>query len=174
MLQIQIILVQIKIIYIARTCILPKLKTTKLKNLIINFEKPCFILLGIILYGYISEKKTYFLLSLHFKLNNCLMKKIICWHFHNYISAMKEKSCPEFYFMTVDIAPVPTSIHSTVPTIENVYYVEGPSPVQSRLSGWSYLIKFSIRNLSYSPCSEPSRTVLLPDVIYTMYARHLS
>ena len=61
-------------------------------------------------------------------------------------------------------------------TKEKVYYVEGPSPVsvQSRLCGWSYLIKFSIRNLSYSPCSEPSRTVLLLDVMYTMYARHPS
>ena len=45
--------------------------------------------------------------------------------------------------------------------------IEGPSPVQSRLCGWSYPIKFSIRNLSYSSCSEPSRTVLLPDVMYT-------
>ena len=44
--------------------------------------------------------------------------------------------------------------------------------VQSRLCGWSYLIKFSIGNLSYSPCSEPSHTVLLPDVLYKMYARH--
>ena len=34
-----------------------------------------------------------------------------------------------------------------------------------------YLIKFLIGNLSYSPCSEPSRTVLLLDVMYTMYAR---
>ena len=50
--------------------------------------------------------------------------------------------------------------------------LERPSPVQSRLCGWSYLIKFSIGNLSYSPCSEPSHTVLLPDVLYKMYARH--
>ena len=35
-----------------------------------------------------------------------------------------------------------------------------------------YLIKFLIRNLSYSPCSEPSRTVLSREVTYTMYARH--
>ena len=53
-------------------------------------------------------------------------------------------------------------------------YVEGPSPLQSRLCGCSYLIKFSIRNLSYSPSSEPSQTVLLPDVMYTMYARRPS
>ena len=58
--------------------------------------------------------------------------------------------------------------------IEKVYYVEGPSPVQSRLCGWSYLIKFSIRNLSYCPCSETHHAVFLPDVIYTMYARHPS
>ena len=58
--------------------------------------------------------------------------------------------------------------------IEKVYNVEGPTPVQSRLCGWSYLIRFSNRNLSYGPCSEPSRTVDLPDVIYTMYARHPS
>ena len=44
----------------------------------------------------------------------------------------------------------------------------------SRLCGWSYLIQFSFRNLSNSPCSEPSCTVLLPDVMYTMYARHPS
>ena len=52
-----------------------------------------------------------------------------------------------------------------------VTILEGDSPVvlQSRLCGWIYLIKFSIRNLSYSPCSEPSRTVLLPDVMYIMY-----
>ena len=37
-----------------------------------------------------------------------------------------------------------------------------------------YLIKFLIGNLSYSPCSEPSRTVLFPDVTYTMYARYPS
>ena len=38
-----------------------------------------------------------------------------------------------------------------------------------------YLIKFLIGNLSYSPCSEPGRTVLFPDVTSTgtMYARHL-
>ena len=36
-----------------------------------------------------------------------------------------------------------------------------------------YLITFLIGNLSYmySPCSEPSSTVLFPDVTYTMYAR---
>ena len=38
----------------------------------------------------------------------------------------------------------------------------------------SYLIKFLIWNLSYIPCSEPSLTVLLLDVIFTMYARHPS
>ena len=32
-----------------------------------------------------------------------------------------------------------------------------------------YLIKFLIRNLSYSPCSEPSRTVLFPNVTYTLH-----
>ena len=37
-----------------------------------------------------------------------------------------------------------------------------------------YLIKFIIGNLSYSPCSEPSHTVLFPDVTYMMYARHPS
>ena len=37
-----------------------------------------------------------------------------------------------------------------------------------------YLIKFLIGTLSYSPCSKPSRTVLLPDVTHTMYARHPS
>ena len=31
-----------------------------------------------------------------------------------------------------------------------------------------YLIYFLIGNLSYSPCSEPSSTVLLLDVMYTM------
>ena len=50
--------------------------------------------------------------------------------------------------------------------------LEWPSAVQSRLCDWSYLIKFLIGNLSYSPCSEPSHTVLFPDVMYTMYARH--
>ena len=54
------------------------------------------------------------------------------------------------------------TVQCTVCTIEKVYYVDGPSPVQFRLCGRSYLIKFSIRNLSYSPCSEPSHTVLLP------------
>ena len=52
--------------------------------------------------------------------------------------------------------------------------LEGPSTVHSRLCGWSHLVKFLIRNLSYSPWSEPSRTVLLLDVMYTMYARHPS
>ena len=52
-----------------------------------------------------------------------------------------------------------------------VSILEWPSPIQSRLCGWSYLIKFLIRNLSYSLCSEPSRTVHLPAVMYTMYAR---
>ena len=33
----------------------------------------------------------------------------------------------------------------------------------------SYLIKFLIRNLSNSPCSEPSRTVLFPDVMFTRH-----
>ena len=56
-------------------------------------------------------------------------------------------------------------------------------PVHSRLCGRSYLMKFLIRNLSYIPCDEPSRnipcdepsrTVLFPDVMFTMYARHLS
>ena len=37
-----------------------------------------------------------------------------------------------------------------------------------------HLIKFIIGNLSYSPCSKPSRTVLLLDVMCTMYACHLS
>ena len=37
-----------------------------------------------------------------------------------------------------------------------------------------YLIKFLIGNLSHSACSEPSRTVLFPDVTFTMYARHPS
>ena len=50
----------------------------------------------------------------------------------------------------------------------------GPSAVHSRLGGWSYLVKFLIWNLSYSPCSEPNHTVLLLDVMYTMYARHPS
>ena len=36
--------------------------------------------------------------------------------------------------------------------------------VHSRLCGWSYLIKFFIRNFSQSFCSEPSPTVLLLDV----------
>ena len=36
--------------------------------------------------------------------------------------------------------------------------------VHSRLCGWSYLVKFLIRNFSYSFCSEPSPTVLLLDV----------
>ena len=40
--------------------------------------------------------------------------------------------------------------------------------------GWHgvYLIKFLIRNPSYNPCSEPSRTVLLLDVMYTTEAHH--
>ena len=63
-------------------------------------------------------------------------------------------------------------VQYSVRNIEKVYYVEGPSAVQSRLCGWIYLIKFLIRNLSYSPSSEPSRTVLLLDIMYTMYARH--
>ena len=37
-----------------------------------------------------------------------------------------------------------------------------------------YLITFLIGNLSYSPCNEPSRTVLILDQMYTMYARQLS
>ena len=37
-----------------------------------------------------------------------------------------------------------------------------------------YLIIFLIGNLSYIPCSEPSRTVLFLDQMYTMYARHPS
>ena len=44
--------------------------------------------------------------------------------------------------------------------------LEGPSAVHFRLCSWSYLVKFLIRNLSYSPCSEPSRAVLLLDVIH--------
>ena len=50
--------------------------------------------------------------------------------------------------------------------------LEGPIPVHCTVyspacvSGL-YLIKFLIGNLSYSPCSEPSRTVLLLDVMYT-------
>ena len=43
--------------------------------------------------------------------------------------------------------------------------------VQSRLCGWSYLIYFLIRKLSYSPSSEPSRTVLFFEVMYTTDAR---
>ena len=31
------------------------------------------------------------------------------------------------------------------------YNIEWPSVVQSRLCGWSYLVKFLIKNLSYSP-----------------------
>ena len=55
--------------------------------------------------------------------------------------------------------------------------LEGPIPVQSRMCtvGGLYLIKFLFGNLSYNPCSEPSRTVLLDlDVMFTMYARHPS
>ena len=37
-----------------------------------------------------------------------------------------------------------------------------------------YLIYFSIGNLSYTPCSEPSRSVLLLDVIYTTDFHHQS
>ena len=48
------------------------------------------------------------------------------------------------------------------------------STVLSRLCGRSYLIKFLIGNLSYSPCSKPSRTVLLLNVMFTMYPRHPS
>ena len=59
---------------------------------------------------------------------------------------------------------------SVATAIEKEYYVEGPLPKRSRLCCWSYLIKFSIRNLLYSPCCEPSCTGLLPDVMYTMYA----
>ena len=44
--------------------------------------------------------------------------------------------------------------------------LEGPSAVHFRLCSWSYLVNFLIRNLSYSPCSEPSRAVLLLDVIH--------
>ena len=50
--------------------------------------------------------------------------------------------------------------------------LEWPLAVHSRLCGWSYLIKFLIRNLSYSLCSQPNRTVLFPDVMFTMYARN--
>ena len=39
----------------------------------------------------------------------------------------------------------------------------------SRLCGLGYLVKFLIRNLSYSPCSEPSRTVLLLNVMYIVH-----
>ena len=53
--------------------------------------------------------------------------------------------------------------------------LEGPIPVPSPACvGGLYLINFLFGNLSYSPGSEPSRTVLLLDVMYTMYARHPS
>ena len=62
-------------------------------------------------------------------------------------------------------------IERTASRIEYTRVALGCS-VHSRLCGRSYLIKFLIRNLSYSPCSEPSRTVLFSDVMFTMYARH--
>ena len=59
------------------------------------------------------------------------------------------------------------------------YTIEWPSVVHSSLCAWLvptgvYLISFLIGKISYSPCSEPSRTVLFPDLTYTMYARHPS
>ena len=46
--------------------------------------------------------------------------------------------------------------------------------VHSRLCGWSYLIYFVIGNLSYSPSSELSHTVLFLDVLYTTDPHHRS
>ena len=61
--------------------------------------------------------------------------------------------------------------HISIAPIE--YTLEGPSVVHSRLCGWCllsgtvYLIYFLIGNLSCTPCSEPSNTVLLLDVMHT-------
>ena len=59
-------------------------------------------------------------------------------------------------------------------TAQDIEYLERPFPVQSRLCGWSYLIYFLIGKLSYSPRSEPSRTVLFFDVMYTTDPHHRS
>ena len=59
--------------------------------------------------------------------------------------------------------------------VHRVSILEGPSAVYTPACvAGVYLIKFLIRNLSYSPCSKPSRAVLFPDVMVTMYARHPS
>ena len=57
--------------------------------------------------------------------------------------------------------------------VHRVSILEGPSAVYTPACvAGVYLIKFLIRNLSCTPCSKPSRTVRLLDVMYTMYARH--
>ena len=63
-----------------------------------------------------------------------------------------------FYFLTKEYTRVALGCKCTLPPVWLV-----PTGV--------YLIKFLIGNLSYSPCSEPSHTVLFPDVTYTMYAQ---
>ena len=52
--------------------------------------------------------------------------------------------------------------------IAKVHYVEGPLAVYSTPAcvAGVYLLSFFIGNLSYTPGSEPSRTVLLLDVMY--------
>ena len=54
----------------------------------------------------------------------------------------------------------------------NIEYLERPFPVHSCLCGWSCLIYFLIGKLSYSPSSEPSRTVFFLDVMYTTDPHH--
>ena len=54
------------------------------------------------------------------------------------------------------------------------YYWRGPPLYSPACAGGLYLIKFFFGNLSYTPCTDPSRTVLLLDVMYTMHSHHPS
>ena len=64
----------------------------------------------------------------------------------------------------------------TLQTLQTKEYLERPFPVSvhSCLCGWSYLIYFLIWKLLYSTSSEPSRTVIFLDVMYTTDPHHRS
>ena len=68
------------------------------------------------------------------------------------------------------------SIQSPLDNVTTIEYCRGalPCTYTPACVAVIYLIYFLIGNLSYTPCSEPSRTVLLLDVMYTTDPHHRS
>ena len=119
---------------------------TLLSFLKVNLHKlHCFLLLSNLL-GFLQLKKT----------------------FHDFFSSNLVK-------LDLDLDPDPHSEKLLDPDPHKMNADPQPcTPACMAGASGVYLIKFLIGNLSYSPCSEPSRTVLFPEVTYTMYARHPS